>query len=1756
MKKLSFLFALLCASMMSWAIDYCHTEMSAGGKTIYLTCQEVSTGNYQLKVECNEAMSGLGGSFCEVNGVGGYQLNAAGHFTLSADGKTITCDIESSTAPRVYTPLYVLIDGEKNFGDISDASWAVCGGSTPEPAEGEKFVAANASINSVYIAPGWAKDAASEATVNYNSSTGTITASILNALGGQWQGQIKLNIGFAYNASKYYDFSIKFHASKAIGGVTLKSNNDNALFFENQSVNLPADEDYVWTKSDVAGVAGDNIFVFDFGWAAAGTDITISEISIIEKDGPSTPPAPVDPNDYTAGGHTIHLDASFVGDIYTLVITSADDMQGLGGSFWNVNGVGADMRTNTGTSSYTVSGDKKTITCQVQSTSAPNIYTPLYVLMPGEVNFGNVTLNWEDRTPITSEYCNYQDPQTIKGGKNIALTWETDGSGNVIITMQNGIGSSSCSFRNGGFEGGIGAFVVSDDDFVTTTPASDYFTAVQVYSGNTYTLTKVADLPANAKIKHVGSGHALAWVLNGNDEYCYPDFIYTYGGTCNQLDAPTNVAIDANNIITFDAVTGADSYTAYVSLSGLEKYHQVVASGDELTFTPLVDGAYDVTVVASGAGKVDSDPSTAFVWNLTAAPVVLGNSEYCEHLMQTGTNTEAAFTWETDGSGNIVITISETLGGAADASHFRGNALALGNFKVGAGKEAGSNYFSHPGTTTGNQLVLTATTAPALGEKIYYNGVVEYATSKDGNAWPTLNFEWTYGTVCSGKAVSATPNNSTMGSAVVKQGDVEVTSVEAGTSVTFIATSADAELYRFVNWTKGGVEVSTEATYVVASVTESMNLVANFEYIRNTYCHAEINSVQNKKLYLTLGSIGGGQYQIKIEGSAEAQLTALTNANYTINWVTTTIEDGDKKMSGQDVPFNNARWAFDASGYGSATAVFGISEGKTWEDVHVWNHAIYFMTAEGEVGYTDFPGRYHIAWNETCSDAEAPAFVKAEGAVIDATSVQLTIQATDNWGGVLTYTIARAGAEPIISNHASGEEFTQDVTGLTAGIQYDFTVTVSDGVNNANTHILVTPEGDNTKPIMGTASLESKTWHSAIINVAATDNKGVTAYYVVEKDADYVAAEGKITVDGLTASTEYTLHIKAKDAAGNISDNQAEVSFTTDAHSLVPTTAAPVPTWPAAQVKAMYSPTYSANCNLGEWGSGTTVQDTEFGKKYTVGPNGDAGGYFGMVNFALNCLMMEKLHFDIWVADDMTIRFVPIWGGAEQGITKNLVGQEWNSIDIDLSVYTGITDWSNIYQMKLDQMLHNFNLWVANAYFYRESAYVDTEAPTNVSASLAATGFYSVKITASAEDNSGAVNFSIKNGDTEVANGAAATGVETIITVNGLTPGTAYNFNVIALDEAGNAAAPVAVAATTKSVPAPAPAPIFSGKNVIPVFTDAMSGGPAEIHSGGWGESTQVEWLNITPNDKVFYAQNFNYAGWHSWGDPFDASAMMFVHLDIYSTGMTQISFTPISSGPKESSYNISLTPNAWTSVDVPLSAYTNVDKSDIFQFKFMNPVGGNEFMADNVYFWQPVANTTPDNGGETGGWATFSCSEKVAVPTGVTAYKAVYEKTATDEVMNLSSIGNVIPAGEGVILKGAAGTAYAFSVTDATPTEDMSDNMLVGCPVRTDITSVLVDNDVFCLRYSEAYSLTGFFLYTGQYVPAGKAYLALPKATPGAGSTTDRGLRFVINDSQVTTAITGAETENTKITKFVENGQLFIRRGDTVYTIQGMRVK
>lgn len=716
---------------------------------------------------------------------------------------------------------------------------------------------------------------------------------------------------------------------------------------------------------------------------------------------------------------------------------------------------------------------------------------------------------------------------------------------------------------------------------------------------------------------------------------------------------------------------------------------------------------------------------------------------------------------------------------------------------------------------------------------------------------------------------------------------------------------------------------------------------------------------------------------------------------------------------------------------------------------------------------------------------------------------------------------------------------------------------------------------DTEAPIMSSASLVSNTDSHATIAVAATDNVGIAKFHVVDAgnsfDAEFAAEAGNITVTGLSGGTTYNFVITAIDFFGNESANSKSVEVITTAHYTEPQAACAAPTWDASWVKAIYSPTYTADCGLGEWGSGTTATDDTYGKKYTVGPNGAEGGYFGMVDFSLNCLMMEKLHFDIWVADDMTIRFVPIWGGAEQGITKNLVGQEWNSIDIDLSDYTGITDWSNIYQMKLDQMLHNFNLWVANAYFYRETPYVDTEAPTNASASKVAEGFYSVQITAQAEDNSGAVSFKVMNGEEVLATGAAATGVATTITVNNLTPGTNYNFNVVAYDEANNEAEPVAVAASTKSIPSSAPAPDFSNKNVVAVFTDATACVVSGIQSGGWGETTQVEWLDIAPGDKVFYAQNFNFAGWHSWaGGNIDATDMQFLHVDIYSTGMTSVNVTPISEG-HEGVGTISLTPNAWTSYDVPLSVYeaNNIDWANIFQFKFMNSVGGDELMIDNVYFYAEVpAKDVVRDGLSAGKWGTICPKQTVENVEGATFYQISYleEQGGLPFNMVFDQIpGTTLTAGQPYFFI-ANGTQILGNKTGAELTVAGDGvNGFYGYISSTDAPMELAN---WHTDYDANEEYNTFIIYNnsvfrinqgGTMLNSERCYININSTEPSRGVVAPapglKRLNMSISGTNVTTGLNALNVSD-KLTKVIIDGQLYILREGKLYDLTGRMVK
>ena len=508
---------------------------------------------------------------------------------------------------------------------------------------------------------------------------------------------------------------------------------------------------------------------------------------------------------------------------------------------------------------------------------------------------------------------------------------------------------------------------------------------------------------------------------------------------------------------------------------------------------------------------------------------------------------------------------------------------------------------------------------------------------------------------------------------------------------------------------------------------------------------------------------------------------------------------------------------------------------------------------------------------------------------------------------------------------------------------------------------------DTEKPVMGNATLVSKTWNSAIIAVDATDNDEVAKYHVVDLaqsfDAKFVATNGQITVTGLKPSTAYYFMIYAVDAAKNESQYAKSVGVTTDAHVSEPQAACAAPTWPAGQVQAIYSPTYNADCNFQDWGSGTAYTSTDYGKKFALA----GGGYFGMDGFALNCPLMEKLHADIWIADDATLRIVPICRNAadtgnepEIGEFVTLRGQQWNSIDLTLSEgeFAKVTNWSNVYQVKIDNAA-NLTIWLGNLYFYRAEPLVDNEAPTNVQASVAGAGYFSATLAVSAVENSGVVNFRVLNGDQEVAKGGGASGQTAHITVPNLKANTEYTFSVVAYDANDNAAEPVNVQVTTLAAPAPADLPTYDAENVKGVYTDnytnvAMSiqGWHAEpaISAGLLAENRQA--LCITPNNTPNSCFGLAFPA-------MDITAYDALELDIYPLAENAVlDIQVIGVGAASTTFN--LTANEWNHISLDIDGNTKTNCEQIGFYNCPNLQG--VCFVQNLLFVQDGDTTAIEN--------------------------------------------------------------------------------------------------------------------------------------------------------------------------------------------------
>lgn len=106
----------------------------------------------------------------------------------------------------------------------------------------------------------------------------------------------------------------------------------------------------------------------------------------------------------------------------------------------------------------------------------------------------------------------------------------------------------------------------------------------------------------------------------------------------------------------------------------------------------------------------------------------------------------------------------------------------------------------------------------------------------------------------------------------------------------------------------------------------------------------------------------------------------------------------------------------------------------------------WFDAAGGRMWFNEVT---YTTGTEAAPDTEKPEMVKAEATTIHDTKATLTLNATDNSNGVLTYTVTIGDNSYTVKGNA-GKDVTIDITGLTAETKYDFAVTATDQANNVS----------------------------------------------------------------------------------------------------------------------------------------------------------------------------------------------------------------------------------------------------------------------------------------------------------------------------------------------------------------------------------------------------------------------------------------------------------------------------------------------------------------------------------------------------------------------------------------------------------------------------------------------------------------------------------------------------------------------------------
>ncbi|MBN2830107.1 MAG: hypothetical protein JXR56_07295, partial [Candidatus Cloacimonetes bacterium] len=345
---------------------------------------------------------------------------------------------------------------------------------------------------------------------------------------------------------------------------------------------------------------------------------------------------------------------------------------------------------------------------------------------------------------------------------------------------------------------------------------------------------------------------------------------------------------------------------------------------------------------------------------------------------------------------------------------------------------------------------------------------------------------------------------------------------------------------------------------------------------------------------------------------------------------------------------------------------------------------------------------------------------------------------------------------------------------------------------------------------------------------------------------------------------------------------------------------------------------------------------------------------------AHNLSTMTHVHIDMWTDNATVVNFTPISASTgEHAVSLTPITTEvWNSYDIPLTAFVGLS-FTDIHQLKFDGQagFTPSTIYLDNIYFYTAPLLSDDASLTDllidgVSIDGFATGTY-------------LYNVELAEGTTVVPTVTATTNnpnASYIVNAAASLPGTT---DVVVTAEDGATILTYSIAFTVYQPPVldtPAPTPDELQENVISIYSDSFTDITGTNYDPFWGQSTLVSFEDILGNNVMKY-DIFNYQGTELAG-AHNFATMEYLHIDLWTADATVILFSPISQSTGE--HLVSLTPiniGSWNSYDIPLTDFTGVSMTDIFQLKFDGQAGvtPSTIYLDNIYFWKTPVQAGTD---------------------------------------------------------------------------------------------------------------------------------------------------------------------------------------------------